>query len=132
MKIFCSCKMSGFYIEGISDDIPPDALEIDEAIYNSLMRANHDDGMEIDFSSFPPTVVQPQPLSAGQLISLNESRKSALLAEASAVIAPLRDALDGGYIKDADTPRLEAWQRYRYDLTGVDTANPVWPPRPDI
>lgn len=48
------------------------------------------------------------------------------------MIAPLRDAMDGGYLDDSDKPRLLTWQRYRYELTKVDINNPQWPERPSI
>ncbi|HFG0945693.1 TPA: tail fiber assembly protein [Salmonella enterica] len=51
-----------------------------------------------------------------------EQQKRALLAEATAIITPLADAQAGGYIDDADVPRLAEWQRYRYRLTKVDTS----------
>lgn len=51
-----------------------------------------------------------------------EETKAALLAEATAIIAPLADAQAGGYINDADVTRLTEWQRYRYRLTKVDTS----------
>lgn len=57
-------------------------------------------------------------------------KKSILLAEASAIIAPLYDAATGGYIDDIDKPVLLAWQKYHYDVTKVDVANPVWPGKP--
>ncbi|MFK8926525.1 tail fiber assembly protein [Enterobacter sp. 04-C-01-SI_S15] len=31
---------------------------------------------------------------------------------------------------DADKPKLAAWQKYRYALTKVDPAKPVWPEMP--
>ncbi|QXB23902.1 tail fiber assembly protein [Lelliottia amnigena] len=58
-------------------------------------------------------------------------QKAMLLANASAVIAPLQDAKEGGYIDDTDIPVLTAWQKYRYALTKVDTANPEWPVAPN-
>ena len=61
-------------------------------------------------------------------------QKTTLLAEASAFIAPLADAAAGSYIDDTDKPTLAAWQRYRYELTKIDTsAAPVinWPVRPE-
>ncbi|MBS7443220.1 tail fiber assembly protein [Enterobacter sp. 120016] len=64
-----------------------------------------------------------------------EQQKTALLAEASAIIAPLADALAGGYIDDADIPRLTEWQRYRYKLTKVDidtAPNLHLPPKPEV
>ncbi|CZX30776.1 MULTISPECIES: tail fiber assembly protein [Enterobacteriaceae] len=51
-----------------------------------------------------------------------EQQINALLAEATTIIAPLADAQAGGYIDDADVPRLAEWQRYRYKLTKVDTS----------
>lgn len=62
-----------------------------------------------------------------------EQKKTALLAEASAIIAPLADAQAGGYIEDADVPRLTEWQRYRYRLSRVDTSTAPeinWPELP--
>ncbi len=64
-----------------------------------------------------------------------ERQKNALLAEATAIITPLVDAQTGGYIDDADVPRLAEWQRYRYKLTKVDTSTApaiTLPPKPDV
>lgn len=63
-----------------------------------------------------------------------EQKKSALLTEATAIIDPLADAQTGGYIDNADLPRLAEWQRYRYKLTKVDTSTAPdisWPPHPE-
>ncbi|MCD1124990.1 tail fiber assembly protein [Jinshanibacter sp. LJY008] len=64
-----------------------------------------------------------------------EQTKTALLAEATAIIAPLADAQAGGYIDDADVTRLTEWQRYRYRLTKVDTSTApgiTFPPKPEV
>ncbi|HFH0031622.1 TPA: tail fiber assembly protein [Salmonella enterica subsp. salamae serovar 42:g,t:-] len=64
-----------------------------------------------------------------------EQTKAVLLAEATAIIAPLADAQAGGYIEDADVPRLTEWQRYRYKLTKVDTSIAPYvtlPPKPEV
>lgn len=64
-----------------------------------------------------------------------EQTKTALLAEATAIIAPLADAQAGGYIDDADVLRLGEWQRYRYKLTKVDTSTApaiTFPPKPEV
>ncbi|EME5314797.1 tail fiber assembly protein [Escherichia coli] len=58
------------------------------------------------------------------------NQKTMLMAEATTMIAPLQDAKDGGYIDEEDIPVLTAWQKYRYALTKVDAAKPVWPERP--
>ncbi|RZN54919.1 tail fiber assembly protein [Escherichia sp. E10V10] len=73
------------------------------------------------------------PPAHDELVAVADVKKAALLAEASVVIAPLADALAGGYIDDADVPRLAAWQKYRYALTKVDTSTApdiTWPLQP--
>ncbi|MCI1670723.1 MAG: tail fiber assembly protein [Citrobacter freundii] len=82
------------------------------------------DGVKFVAPAAPP--VPPE-----QAVEQANNQKSALLAAASAVIAPLKDALDGGYIDEEDQPLLLAWQKYRYELTRVDPANPVWPAKPE-
>lgn len=52
-----------------------------------------------------------------------EAEKSRLYAIASEKIAPLKDASEGGYIDDNDKPLLAAWQKYRYDLSKIDTSS---------
>lgn len=59
----------------------------------------------------------------------NQAR-ARLIAEATSIISPLKDALDGGYIDESDKPVLIAWQKYRYALTRVDAEKPVWPEKP--
>ncbi|WP_407209941.1 tail fiber assembly protein [Citrobacter portucalensis] len=71
------------------------------------------------------------PPTPEELVAEATDQRKALIAEASNIIAPMRDALDGGYIDEADKPRLVAWQKYRYDLTKVDPAKPVWPSKPE-
>lgn len=55
-------------------------------------------------------------------VNIATAKKAELIAEATVVIAPLADAKAGGYIDDADIPRLTEWQRYRYALTKVDVS----------
>ncbi|WP_421505298.1 tail fiber assembly protein [Erwinia rhapontici] len=55
-------------------------------------------------------------------IAAAEAEKSRLYAMASEKITPLKDALDGGFIEESDKDVLTAWQKYRYDLTKVDTS----------
>lgn len=63
-------------------------------------------------------------------VNIATAKKAELIAEATVVIAPLADAKAGGYIDDADIPRLTEWQRYRYALTKVDVTKPSWPVAP--
>ena len=91
------------------------------------MRVAGEDGNPA-WSDIPPPSREEQ-------IAVAEHQKAALLAEASAIIAPMADAQAGGYIDDADVPRLAEWQRYRYRLTKVDTTTApdiTLPPKPEV
>ncbi|ELY2855817.1 tail fiber assembly protein [Cronobacter dublinensis] len=66
-------------------------------------------------------------------VSEAEAQKRSRLASASAVIEPLKDADEGGFIEAEDKPRLEAWLKYRYQLTRIDTSaapDIEWPEMP--
>ncbi|HHG9999153.1 MULTISPECIES: tail fiber assembly protein [Yersinia] len=75
-------------------------------------------------------MTNPPPTPA-ELILIAQQKKAELIAHASEVIDPLRDAKDGGYIDDEDIPRLAAWQKYRYELTKVDPSKHEWPELPN-
>ncbi|WP_433691053.1 tail fiber assembly protein [Kosakonia cowanii] len=77
-----------------------------------------------------PAWADTPPLTAEQKAAIFSANKNRLLAEASQSIAPMKDALDGGYIDDADKLRLVAWQKYRYDLSKVTQENQDWPTKP--
>lgn len=71
------------------------------------------------------------PPTADELIATAKAKQQALINEAASIIAPMKDALDGDYIDDTDKPKLIEWQKYRYELTKVDPANPAWPKKPE-
>lgn len=104
-------------------------IDIMEMNKDSWMDEIRDDWEEI--SSEDAMLIANPPLTPEQLINQVIAQKQAMIADAALIIAPLRDAQDGGYIKDADKPKLTAWQKYRYELTGVDPAKPVWPAKPE-
>lgn len=64
-------------------------------------------------------------------VALAELEKQRLLAEATAVIAPLQDAVDFGDATDEEAGKLTAWKKYRIMVNRVDTSNPVWPATPE-
>lgn len=125
-----------FYPFSLKDDYiksgtwPENGVEVDDDVFEQFsgespagkMRGASGDGM--------PAWVDIPPPTPEELFAVAAQKKSILLAEASSIIAPLRDASDGGYIDDADVAVLAAWQKYRYALTKVDPAKPVWPERP--
>ena len=66
-------------------------------------------------------------------IAANEAQKSTLLAHAKEQIDILTDELDLDLAEDINVTkaRLKAWKVYRVKLNKVDTANPVWPEKPE-
>ncbi|HHQ9378185.1 TPA: tail fiber assembly protein [Enterobacter roggenkampii] len=90
-------------------------------------------GWNYDGKDFTPP---PEPEKThAELVVEAEQQKTALLAGATAIIAPMADAQAGGYIEDSDVPRLAEWQRYRYKLTKVDTSTAPeisWPEPPAV
>lgn len=111
---------------------PAEFVEVGEDEFKSFSGAPPTGKMRGADSKGLPCWVDIPPPTQEELSVAAEKKKSVLLAEASAIIAPLRDASDGGYIDDADKPKLTAWQKYRYELTKVDPANPIWPDKPAV
>ncbi|RXN69530.1 tail fiber assembly protein [Providencia rettgeri] len=74
-------------------------------------------------------ITNPPP-SKEQLIAEAEYQKQALLNEATAVIAPLQDAVDLGIATDEERAQLIKWKEYRVLLNRIDvsTASDIdWP-----
>lgn len=109
---------------------PDDALEITDEIASVYMTNRIPSGKMLGTVNGMPAWVDIPPPTAEELVAAAMAKKQKLLNEASQFIAPLKDALDGGYIDDEDKLKLTAWQKYRYELTKVDVAKPVWPEKP--
>lgn len=130
--MFYSKSRSGFYSHDIhGENIPEDSVEITDEEYSALMQGQME-GMIITANEDGfPSLISPPPPTPEELLQQATTKKSILISEASAAIAPLADAKAGGYIDDEDIPRLDEWQRYRYQLTKVDTSTPQWPEKPE-
>ncbi|EMH5723063.1 tail fiber assembly protein [Citrobacter freundii] len=111
---------------------PEDGIDVSEAVSDEFTgQPPEGKKLGVGVDNMPAWVDIPPPTQE-ELTAVAAQKKAALLAEASAIIAPLRDASDGSYIDEADKPKLAAWQKYRYALTKVDTFNPVWPEKPAV
>ena len=66
--------------------------------------------------------VTDKALQQAAAIQEAEEKKTRLLNEAAAKIAPLQDALDTGMASDDDKERLTAWKTYRVLLSRIDTS----------
>ncbi|WP_113411379.1 tail fiber assembly protein [Escherichia coli] len=75
--------------------------------------------------------VIPRRYSDEELKLQSEKKKRTLLAEASAVIAPLERAVRLNMATDEEHTRLEEWERYSVLVSRVDTAKPEWPQKPE-
>lgn len=125
MNIFYAASTRGFYRTG--DNLPDDCVEVEQERFEELMLQQEQGMIIAPGDDGSPVAIEnvKDPVEAASELKQN------LLRLASETIAPLKDAMDGGYIDDEDLPKLTAWQKYRYALTKVDPAKPVWPPRPD-
>lgn len=135
-KYHYSAKKSGFYFAAdkklyeAGKGWPKDAIPVSDEDYKTLFSGQQA-GMVITANEdgYPILKERPAP-TPEQALAFAKERQIALLSEASSIIEPLRDAMDGGYIDDMDKTKLAEWQRYRYDLTKVDLTKPVWPDKP--
>lgn len=136
MNYLWSALHNAFFPEVLTDDYESagwdlsDAVEVETAVFTEF-SASRIGKVRIAGKDKMPAWADIPPPTQQELIITATAKVQSLISEANGVIAPLKDALDGGYIDDADKPKLIAWQKYRYALTKVDPANPVWPVKPE-
>ena len=128
MTIYYSPATGGLYPDGEKyNSLPPDAVEITAELYSELINGQSAGKTITQNGSGLPYLSDPVIDHVADAAVM----RSGLRAVADTEIAPLQDALDGDYIDEADKLRLVAWQKYRYALTKVDPAKPVWPDKPE-
>ena len=130
MKIYCSVKNAGFYVEGVSE-IPSDATEISEAAWLALLDGQSI-GKVIDFSVLPP-VLRDYVKSPEIELEEAEAKKQGLMGEANGQITPLQDAVELGIATGEETETYNQWRKYRVLLSRVDISTApeiVWPDKP--
>lgn len=117
-------------INGFTDKPGTDGLEIGVNKWLALLdevysgRELYCNNGEPDTRAFAPT--------AEQVAQAVEQKKASLMAEATATIAPLQDAMDLDIAMDDEMVQLAAWKKYRVLLMRVDAAAPVWPTVPVV
>ncbi|QFH73131.1 tail fiber assembly protein (plasmid) [Enterobacter sp. E76] len=132
MKLF-SASTLGFYDFTIHTDIPSDAVEITDAIWQGLLDGQAE-GKRIaaDEKGFPELTDLP-PLTQQQLTEQAEKLKQALKNEADAEIAWRQDAVDAGIETDKEARELTSWKKYRVLLMRIDATKAPdinFPPKP--
>lgn len=85
--------------------------------------------------SAPPLTEEQIEEQRLQAIALNMTIKSESMAQATAAIAPLQDAIDLDEATDEEAHLFKLWKQYRVALNRIDanTAEPVnWPETPSL
>ena len=136
MSYFYSASTNGFYsTEFHGTNIPDDAVEISESEWKTLINAQSVTKMITCGEDGLPVIVDRPSPTPEQLALINNEKKSALIAEATNVIAPLQDAVDLDMATDDETKLLLAWKKYRVLLMRVDTSTAPdieWPTPPAV
>lgn len=135
MKMLYSKLTNGFYCKSVHspEQIPNDALEITDRLYNTLMSEQSAGAVIVpDKNGMPVTIIQSE-------TPLEVARRAYGIRDAlaTAQIDILRPAVDGGYAKLEHSLLLADWQRYRYELTLVQEQTgwpelPQWPEQPEV
>lgn len=115
--------------------IPFTAMPDDTTGHDIYVRALKGEFGKITLSPGPDYLWSGRKWIANQMTdSVNEAEliKQQRLAEASAAIAPLQDAVDLAMATDAEVAMLQGWKTYRVLLNRVDTSKPVWPEVPRV
>lgn len=68
--------------------------------------------------------------SVDELREQAQKKKNELLAQATAMIDPLQDAVDLAMATESEADFLNQWKKYRILLNRVDVSDPAWPEVP--
>ncbi|WP_159287585.1 tail fiber assembly protein [Proteus terrae] len=136
---FFSEKTNSFYPETMKNDyleagtLPSDIVLVDVDVFQEYTQEPPEGKMRSTKDGLPVWIDIP-PLAQSELSSIAEQHKIDLINKATNIIAPMTDALNGGYIDDKDIEQLDKWQRYRYALTKIDISlapDIEWPTKPE-
>lgn len=132
-QYFYSSVTSGFYVAGVSELIPEDAIEVTPDKYNELMRGQAEGKQITSDKDGNPVLTDPPALSKAQQVALAENQKSSLMTEAALAVSPLQDAVDLGDSNPAEEALLKSWKQYRVILNRLDLSKAPdisWPVKP--
>lgn len=130
-----SASTNAFYAECLHQEYvkagnwPDDAVSISDEIYNKFqttpqgkIRQAGKDGLPVWGDATAQT--------KEQLIAAATAQRDSLMAEATAAIAPLQDAVDLDMATDQEKQQLLDWKKYRIALIRIDSSKPSWPDVP--
>lgn len=134
-KIYFSASMGGFCLEDDKPEFvagigwPADAKEISQRWYEHLLTGQTA-GKHITPNEYGyPVLMVPEVDYVGSA----KTEKSQRLAEATAEITPLQDAVDLSIATDEEISQMNVWKTYRVEVYRVDTTaapNIKWPVPP--
>ena len=140
MSYYFSADRGGFISAAFKDDgtyteqtWPTDAVLCTDNEVETYRGQQAPDGKVLGSKKGRPAWIDAPKPTNEELIMLAESRKQSLMAEATAAIDPLRDAVDLGMATTEEESALKEWKTYRVILNRIDTslgADVVWPTPP--
>lgn len=133
-KVYYDAKSTGFYLEGINDEMPSTAVEISTEDYETLL-SGQENGKEItpNINGYP-ILTAPPALTQQQQVIIASSNRLSLMGNASDMIAPLQDAVDLGDSTSEEEALLKIWKQYRVALNRLDISKAPdisWPVKPE-
>lgn len=132
-QYFYSASTASFYLSSIHDIIPDDKVEISQKEYLALLSGQEGGKTIQPNKNGKPVLVDPPALTPEQLAIQAESKRSALMADATVEINPLQDALDLEEATDEELALLKKWKAYRVALNRLDLSKApdiTWPQTP--
>lgn len=139
-RIFYSAQTNGFYPYSLFADYdeagnwPGDAVEISFNWYGYLLEGQSGGKIISPNEYGSPVLSDPPEPTKDELISAAEAQKQHLLADATAAVAPLQDAVDLGIATETEIAGLQEWKKYRVLLNRVVTSTAPdieWPDAPE-
>ena len=137
-KYYYSATTNSFYPKSLQPEYdkagswPDDAIAVSDDVYEGFqtppegkVRAAGSDGL--------PVWVDTPAQTKEQLLAIAKSELASRMAEATAAIAPLQDAVDIDEATDEELANLKAWKKYRVALSRLDLSSAPdinWPVSP--
>lgn len=142
MDYYFSADRGGFISAAFKDDgtytaqtWPADAVPCTDNEVETYRGQQAPDGKVLGSKKGRPAWIDTPKPTNEELIMLAESRKQALMVDATAAIAPLQDAVDLDMATPEEEALLKEWKKYRVLLNRVDTSSGaavVWPTPPAL
>jgi predicted regulator of Ras-like GTPase activity (Roadblock/LC7/MglB family) len=124
MKTFYSASQNTFYRQAdldinIYQNPPSDLVEVSDSVVSEFSAFTNGAKVRVAGSDGLPSWGERPPIDTADAVIL----KNALMASATAAIAPLQDAVDLDIATDEEKTILTEWKKYRVLLMRIDTSS---------